>query len=128
MGDQQSALVGQMCFRQGQAKNTYGTGCFLLYNTGQSVSPKWKHFAPHIFFSLHGITKYVEKVHDMNHTFCLTEIQINIKMILRTKCRTVNHSFRNSDHMWVSVDGTAGCVVGHWLEYTHAEVMKGDDW
>lgn len=36
LGDQQSALVGQMCFRQGQAKNTYGTGCFLLYNTGQS--------------------------------------------------------------------------------------------
>ncbi|PNF36815.1 Glycerol kinase [Cryptotermes secundus] len=37
LGDQQSALVGQMCLRQGQAKNTYGTGCFLLYNTGQSV-------------------------------------------------------------------------------------------
>ncbi|KDR21321.1 glycerol kinase 3-like isoform X2 [Zootermopsis nevadensis] len=37
LGDQQSALVGQMCFRQGQAKNTYGTGCFLLYNTGLSV-------------------------------------------------------------------------------------------
>ncbi|KAK6622653.1 hypothetical protein RUM43_008495 [Polyplax serrata] len=34
LGDQQSALVGQMCFKQGQAKNTYGTGCFLLYNTG----------------------------------------------------------------------------------------------
>ncbi|XP_075214795.1 glycerol kinase 3-like [Lycorma delicatula] len=34
LGDQQSALVGQMCFLQGQAKNTYGTGCFLLYNTG----------------------------------------------------------------------------------------------
>ncbi|XP_069677093.1 glycerol kinase 3-like isoform X3 [Periplaneta americana] len=37
LGDQQSALVGQMCLRQGQAKNTYGTGCFLLYNTGISV-------------------------------------------------------------------------------------------
>ncbi|KAG1658692.1 Glycerol kinase 3 [Nymphon striatum] len=34
LGDQQSALVGQMCFNKGQAKNTYGTGCFLLYNTG----------------------------------------------------------------------------------------------
>ncbi|MGN0075694.1 MAG: glycerol kinase GlpK [Parafannyhessea sp.] len=33
-GDQQSALFGQCCFEPGQAKNTYGTGCFLLMNTG----------------------------------------------------------------------------------------------
>ena len=35
IGDQQAALVGQQCFNPGDAKNTYGTGCFLLYNTGQ---------------------------------------------------------------------------------------------
>ncbi len=34
IGDQQSALFGQMCFDKGQCKNTYGTGCFLLFNTG----------------------------------------------------------------------------------------------
>ncbi|WP_117235232.1 glycerol kinase GlpK [Vibrio maerlii] len=34
-GDQQAALFGQMCVEPGQAKNTYGTGCFLLMNTGQ---------------------------------------------------------------------------------------------
>ena len=34
-GDQQSALFGQCCFEPGQAKNTYGTGCFLLINTGE---------------------------------------------------------------------------------------------
>ncbi|KAF4526215.1 hypothetical protein B566_EDAN001900 [Ephemera danica] len=37
LGDQQAALVGQLCFKQGQAKNTYGTGCFLLYNTGTAM-------------------------------------------------------------------------------------------
>ena len=36
-GDQQSALFGQCCFEPGQAKNTYGTGCFLLMNTGQEA-------------------------------------------------------------------------------------------
>ncbi len=36
LGDQQAALVGQTCFDTGQAKNTYGTGCFLLMNTGPS--------------------------------------------------------------------------------------------
>ncbi|KAF6130184.1 glycerol kinase 2 [Phyllostomus discolor] len=35
LGDQSAALVGQMCFQEGQAKNTYGTGCFLLCNTGR---------------------------------------------------------------------------------------------
>ena len=35
LGDQQAALVGQTCFNPGEAKNTYGTGCFMLLNTGQ---------------------------------------------------------------------------------------------
>jgi glycerol kinase len=37
LGDQQAALVGQACFRAGEAKNTYGTGCFLLMNTGSEI-------------------------------------------------------------------------------------------
>lgn len=40
-GDQQAALFGQCCFRKGQVKNTYGTGCFLLMNTGkEAISSK----------------------------------------------------------------------------------------
>jgi glycerol kinase len=35
LGDQQAALVGQACFKPGEAKNTYGTGCFMLMNIGQ---------------------------------------------------------------------------------------------
>jgi glycerol kinase len=37
LGDQQAALVGQTCFEKGMAKNTYGTGCFMLMNTGKEV-------------------------------------------------------------------------------------------
>jgi glycerol kinase len=37
LGDQQAALVGQTCYEAGQAKNTYGTGCFLLMNTGTEL-------------------------------------------------------------------------------------------
>jgi glycerol kinase len=37
LGDQQAALFGQSCFKPGEAKNTYGTGCFLLMNTGQQA-------------------------------------------------------------------------------------------
>lgn len=39
LGDQQAALVGQACFEAGEAKNTYGTGCFLLMNTGRTPVP-----------------------------------------------------------------------------------------
>jgi glycerol kinase len=39
LGDQQAALVGQACFQPGEAKNTYGTGCFMLMNTGETPYP-----------------------------------------------------------------------------------------
>jgi glycerol kinase len=39
LGDQQAALVGQACFQTGEAKNTYGTGCFMLMNTGTVPYP-----------------------------------------------------------------------------------------
>ncbi len=39
LGDQQAALVGQTCLAMGEAKNTYGTGCFLLLNTGEKAVP-----------------------------------------------------------------------------------------
>jgi len=39
LGDQQAALFGQTCFGKGEAKNTYGTGCFLLLNTGERIVP-----------------------------------------------------------------------------------------
>ena len=39
LGDQQAALAGQTCFTPGEVKNTYGTGCFLLMNTGERIVP-----------------------------------------------------------------------------------------
>jgi glycerol kinase len=39
LGDQQAALFGQTCFQKGDVKNTYGTGCFILLNTGNEICP-----------------------------------------------------------------------------------------
>ena len=39
LGDQQAATFGQACFERGMAKNTYGTGCFMLMNTGEEIVP-----------------------------------------------------------------------------------------
>ena len=61
LGDQQAALVGQACFAVGEAKNTYGTGCFLLLNTGTDAVP-----------STHGlITTVAYQVGDAEPVYCL---------------------------------------------------------
>jgi len=61
LGDQQAALVGQACFDVGEAKNTYGTGCFLLLNTGTDAVP-----------SEHGlITTVAYQLGKANPVYCL---------------------------------------------------------
>jgi glycerol kinase len=57
-GDQQAALFGQCCFEKGQAKNTYGTGCFLLMNTGAQAPESKNGLITTIAASLPGKTCY----------------------------------------------------------------------
>jgi glycerol kinase len=58
-GDQQAALFGQCCFEKGQAKNTYGTGCFLLMNTGPEPCESKNGLLTTIGASLPGTIRYV---------------------------------------------------------------------
>ena len=57
-GDQQAALFGQTCFEVGEAKNTYGTGCFLLMNTGDKVCESENGLLSTIGIQLGGHTQY----------------------------------------------------------------------
>ena len=57
-GDQQAALFGQVCFNQGQAKNTYGTGCFLLMNTGEKPIYSSNGLVTTIAWGLNGKVNY----------------------------------------------------------------------
>ncbi len=54
LGDQQAALVGQTCFDVGEAKNTYGTGCFLLLNTGNNPVPSRHGLLPTVGYQVRG--------------------------------------------------------------------------
>jgi glycerol kinase len=58
-GDQQAALFGQCCFARGEAKNTYGTGCFLLMNTGEDAIESRNGLITSIAASLPGQVRYV---------------------------------------------------------------------
>lgn len=57
-GDQQAALFGQMCFEAGMAKNTYGTGCFMLMNTGEKAVPSQSGLLTTIAWGLEGKINY----------------------------------------------------------------------
>lgn len=57
-GDQQSALFGQACFNEGESKNTYGTGCFLLMNTGEKFVRSNNGLVTTIAIGLNGKVQY----------------------------------------------------------------------
>ncbi|ERM92050.1 glycerol kinase [Caldanaerobacter subterraneus subsp. yonseiensis KB-1] len=57
-GDQQAALFGQACFKPGMAKNTYGTGCFMLMNTGEKAVPSKTGLLTTIAWGIDGKVEY----------------------------------------------------------------------
>jgi glycerol kinase len=57
-GDQQAATVGQACFAPGMAKSTYGTGCFMLVNTGERLVPSQNRLLTTVAYRLDGRTTY----------------------------------------------------------------------
>ena len=57
-GDQQAALFGQQCIAQGMTKNTYGTGCFMLQNTGERAVPSSNQLVTTVAWRINGTTEY----------------------------------------------------------------------
>jgi glycerol kinase len=57
-GDQQAALFGQRCIRPGLTKNTYGTGCFMLQNTGRRAVPSSNRLVTTVAWKIAGVTEY----------------------------------------------------------------------
>jgi len=57
-GDQQAALFGQLCTQPGMIKNTYGTGCFMLMNTGEKMIPSKNNLLTTVAWKINGVTQY----------------------------------------------------------------------
>ena len=101
-GDQQSALFGQTCFHPGEAKNTYGTGCFLLMNTGERP-----------VFSENGLVTTIAWGIDGKVTYALEgSIFVAGAAIqwLREEMRLIDSS-EDSEYMAKKVSDTNGCYV-----------------
>ena len=101
-GDQQAALFGQTCFEKGEAKNTYGTGCFLLMNTGEKPVFSEKGLVTTIAWGLDGKVNYA-----LEGSIFVAGAAIQW---LRDEMRLLDSS-QDSEYMAQKVKDTGGCYV-----------------
>ena len=122
-GDQQAALFGQTCFAPGEAKNTYGTGCFLLMNTGTKPVFSRNGLVTTIAWGLEGKVTYA-----LEGSIFVAGAAIQW---LRDEMRLIE-SAADSDYMARKVRNTNGCYVvpaftglgaPHWDAYARGTIV-----
>ena len=122
-GDQQSALFGQTCFKPGEAKNTYGTGCFLLMNTGTKPVFSKNGLVTTIAWGLDGEVNYA-----LEGSIFVAGAAIQW---LRDEMRLIDSAI-DSEYMASKVKDTNGCYVvpaftglgaPHWDQYARGIIV-----
>jgi glycerol kinase len=122
-GDQQSALFGQTCFKAGEAKNTYGTGCFMLMNTGEKPVFSKNGLVTTIAWGLDGKVNYA-----LEGSIFVAGASIQW---LRDQLRVIDSS-PDSEYMAKKVKDTNGCYVvpaftglgaPHWDQYARGTIV-----
>ena len=122
-GDQQAALFGQTCFTPGEAKNTYGTGCFLLMNTGEKPVFSGNGLVTTIAWGLDGKVTYA-----LEGSIFVAGASIQW---LRDEMRMIDSS-PDSEYMARKVKDTNGCYVvpaftglgaPHWDQYARGAIV-----
>ncbi|MBC8573178.1 glycerol kinase GlpK [Jingyaoa shaoxingensis] len=122
-GDQQAALFGQTCFSAGEAKNTYGTGCFMLMNTGEKPVFSQNGLVTTIAWGLDGKVNYA-----LEGSIFVAGASIQW---LRDEMRMID-SAQDSEYMAKKVKDTNGCYVvpaftglgaPHWDQYARGTIV-----
>ena len=122
-GDQQAALFGQACFGAGEAKNTYGTGCFLLMNTGEKPVYSKNGLVTTIAWGLDGKVNYALEGSIFVAGAAIQWLRDGMKMI---------DSAGDSEYMASKVKETHGCYVvpaftglgaPHWDQYARGTIV-----
>lgn len=122
-GDQQAALFGQTCFKPGEAKNTYGTGCFMLMNTGEKPVFSKNGLVTTIAWGLEGKVNYA-----LEGSIFVAGAAIQW---LRDEMRLIDSS-PESEYMAKKVKDTNGCYVvpaftglgaPHWDQYARGAIL-----
>lgn len=122
-GDQQAALFGQTCFNAGEAKNTYGTGCFMLMNTGEKPVFSKNGLVTTIAWGLDGKVNYA-----LEGSIFVAGAAIQW---LRDEMKIIDSS-PDSEYMAKKVKDTNGCYVvpaftglgaPHWDQYARGTIV-----
>lgn len=122
-GDQQAALFGQTCFKEGEAKNTYGTGCFLLMNTGEKPVFSKNGLVTTIAWGMDGKVNYA-----LEGSIFVAGAAIQW---LRDEMQLIDSS-QVSEYMAQKVEDTNGCYVvpaftglgaPHWDQYARGSIV-----
>ena len=122
-GDQQAALFGQTCFQAGEAKNTYGTGCFMLMNTGETPVFSQNGLVTTIAWGMDGKVNYA-----LEGSIFVAGAAIQW---LRDEMRLID-SAEDSEYMAKKVRDTNGCYVvpaftglgaPHWDQYARGTIV-----
>ncbi len=122
-GDQQAALFGQMCFTPGEAKNTYGTGCFMLMNTGEQPVFSKNGLVTTIAWGIDGRVEYALEGSIFIAGAAIQWLRDEMKLI---------ESAQDSEYMANKVPDTNGCYVvpaftglgaPHWDQYARGVIV-----
>ena len=122
-GDQQAALFGQSCFGKGEGKITYGTGCFLLMNTGEKPVFSKNGLVTTIAWGLDGKVNYALEGSIFVAGAAIQWLRDNMRLI---------DSSADSEYMAKKVHGTHGCYVvpaftglgaPHWDQYARGTIV-----
>ena len=122
-GDQQAALFGQTCFNAGEAKNTYGTGCFMLMNTGEKPVFSKNGLVTTIAWGLDGKINYALEGSIFIAGAAVQWLRDELEII---------ESASDSENAATKVDGTNGCYfvpaftglgAPHWDQYARGTIV-----
>lgn len=122
-GDQQAALFGQGCFSKGMAKNTYGTGCFLLMNTGENMIQSKNGLISTIAWGLDGKIEYALEGSIFTAGSVINWLRDELGVIKDVK-ESEELAYKTSDSNGTYlVPAFVGLGAPHWDMYARASIM-----
>lgn len=122
-GDQQAALFGQLCTEKGMVKNTYGTGCFLLMNTGEKPVHSKKNLLTTIAWQINGTTHYALEGSVFVAGAAVQWLRDGINIIEDAKeIENLAKEVDNSDGV-IIVPAFTGLGAPHWNPYARGSIL-----
>ncbi len=123
IGDQPAALFGQACFNPGQAKNTYGTGCFLLMNTGEKRVDSKHNLLTGVAWSLNGKTTYSIEGSAFNAGSVIKWLRDELHLIDNaSRCDELAESVDGANGMYL-VPAFTGLGAPYWDMYARGTIV-----